>query len=564
MLSFLKISDLAILHDVDIEFGPGLNVLTGETGAGKSIVVDAIGLVLGSRGAAELVREGSERLRVEAQFDLLARPDGAQLLAAAGEDGEPEADPGALVVRRELTTQGRGRIHINDRLATLTSLRSLGELLADLHGQHQHQSLLRPEGQRDALDRFAGTIEARHEAARLHAELGQLQSARQDLSQGEADRLRRQESLTREAQEIEAAAIRPGEDADLAREESLLRNAAEVARLAGESFTLLSDDDDAVIARLAGAGERLRRLAVIDPEAARAAALADEARLAAAEAAASLSRYLDGAEFDPGRLEGVASRLNELARLKKRYGPTLEDVVAHRDRCRSDLDAITAGPGLLADLDARIETAGETWRRAAEALSERRSAAAARLAKCVAGELDALGMGGTRVEIAVDRMEDGAGGPAGLDRIEFLIAPNAGEGLRPLARIASGGELSRLMLALRNATAGQADTRLLIFDEVDSGVGGRVAETVGERLAALARRQQVLCVTHLPQIAALADHHYLIRKATRGGRTRAEVERLDGKGRIDELARMLGGSPEATARRHAEAMMSRRRGSASA
>ncbi|MGH9867523.1 MAG: DNA repair protein RecN [Candidatus Polarisedimenticolia bacterium] len=562
MLSFLKISDLAILDDVAIEFGPGLNVLTGETGAGKSILVDAIGLLLGARGSAELVREGRDRLRVEGQFDLKGRPDAGRVRAAAGDEPEDAGDE--MIVRRELSAEGRGRILLNGRIVTLAALRSVGDLLADLHGQHEHQSLLRSDGQRDALDRCAGALDLRERTAELDTSVRALDREHQDLARDDQDRVRREETLARELQDIERVSPRAGEEADLLREESLLRNGAEVARLAGEAFALLSDDDASAVTRLAGAEERLARLASIDPEAARAAALARDARLAASEAAASLSGYLDAGEFDPVRLEQVAGRLAELDRLKRRYGPSLEEVLAHLEEGRASLAALAEAPEKLKRLEEDLASARASYLQAAEALSARRLTASRQLARAVQKELEAMAMASTRVEIALDRLDPPAWGSHGLDRIEFLIAPNAGEGLRPLSRIASGGELSRLMLAVRNASAAHGDARTLIFDEVDSGVGGRVAETVGERLAALGRRQQVLCVTHLPQIAALADRHFRIGKHTAGGRTRAEVTLLDREGRVEELARMLGGSPSDTARRHAAAMITRRTGAPSA
>ncbi|HKY33272.1 MAG TPA: DNA repair protein RecN, partial [Candidatus Polarisedimenticolia bacterium] len=286
--------------------------------------------------------------------------------------------------------------------------------------------------------------------------------------------------------------------------------------------------------------------------------------LAAAEAAASLSRYLGGEEFDPGRLEAVASRLAALDRLRRRYGRSIEELIALRDASRAELEDLAEAPARLESLARELDRAEEAYRTAAEALSSARKKAAARLSRAVQSELRALAMGGTRVEIAVDPLPGGSGGALGADAVAFLIAPNQGEGLRPLSRIASGGELSRLMLAVRNASSASSDARTLVFDEVDTGVGGTVAESVGQRLAALGGSQQVVCVTHLAPIAAAADRHLRVAKEASGGRTRVAVTSLDRQGRIDELARMLGGGLTATARRHAEAMVGRRGGAATA
>ncbi|HZI92897.1 MAG TPA: DNA repair protein RecN [Patescibacteria group bacterium] len=555
MLSFLKITNLAILDDVSIEPGPGLNVLTGETGAGKSIIVDAIGLILGERGSTDLVRTGCDRLVVEAQFDLSRRTDLAHLARITGIE---ELEGGELVIRRELLANGRGRCLVNGRMVTLATLKTLGEALADLHGQHQHQSLLHSEGQQDALDRFAGALETRRDVAASCAVLRQHERERDDLAGRERERARRQDTLSIEISEIEAAAIRPGEDEELHREESLLRHAEEIARLATRGFTLLSEDDDSVMARLAGAEECAARLAAIDPHAAELLDAIREARAAASEAARGLSRYVDREEFDPARLEQVAARLSELDRLRRKYGASLADILEYHARAVSDLAALGGVAARLEELEGEIVQARARYLKQAGDLSTARSRAARRLEKAVEQELKSLAMDGTRMEIEVERSQDTEPSPHGMDSIVFLIAPNRGEEMRQLSRIASGGELSRLMLAVRNAAqAGRTDERTLVFDEVDSGIGGQVAEVVGQRLGALGCRQQVLCVTHLPQIASFADRHFQVTKKTTGARTRAEVLLLDDAGRIDELARMLGGSPLATARRHAAALLNR-------
>ncbi len=557
MLSYLKISNLAILDDVSLEPGPGLNVLTGETGAGKSIMVDALGLVLGERGSADLIRSGADRLIVEAQFEQGVSSAASAVLREGGLVGE-DGGSSEIVVRRELTASGRGRAWINGRVVTQTALKSLGETLADLHGQHQHQSLLREPGQREALDRFAAATELCREVAEAHEALVSLDVELEDLTSRERDKAARLEWLTQQVSEIEAVAPRPGEGEELAREESILRHSEEVARLAGEAFSFLSEEDDSIVTRLGAVQERLARLAEIDTGAAEGVSLLAQAQIAAAEVAGLLARYRDRDDMNPRRLEEVATRLVDLQRLERKYGGSLESVAAHLEWARGEVAS-------LGEASTRIEALLEEARRArdryyavARRLSARRRDAARRLQEALGEELCSLAMEGTRVEVALSSSVDAEPASHGIDSVEFLIAPNRGEQVRPLGRIASGGELSRLMLGLRNITNSSRDHRTLVFDEVDSGIGGRVAEAVGLRLEALARSHQILCVTHLPQIASFADRHFLVTKGSSGPRTCATVQRLDGEKRVEEIARMLGGSPPDTARRHAAAMMSRR------
>lgn len=559
MLSYLKISNLAILEDVSLEPGPGFNVLTGETGAGKSIVVDALGLVLGEKGSGEMVRSGCDQLVVEAQFDLTDRPDASIFAALAGLD--TESWDGDLIIRRDLAPNGRGRVHVNGRLTSLAALRSLGERLADIHGQHGHQSLLREEGQRDALDGYAGTGPLKAEVASAHAVLRDLERELEELKAMEMDRARSVEMLRHTVEEIEAVAPAPGEDEDLRREESLLRNAEEIARLSSECLGLVSEDDDSVVVKLGVARDRLARLAELDPAAGEAVSLAAEAHVAATELGRVLARAADVEEADPGRLDRVASRLAAIDRLTRRHGGTIGAILEELERARAGLEELGTVSDRLAGLPERLAGARSAYGALAGKLTARRLKASEGLAAELGTEVRPLGMESARFLIRVDPRE--APGPDGMDRIEFLLSANAGEELRPLERIASGGELSRVMLAVRNAGSDASDGRSLIFDEVDSGIGGRVAGMVGRRLAQLARRQQVLCVTHLPQIAVLADRHFCVGKRARGPRTVAEVTQLDDRGRIDEIARMLGGSPADVARRHAEAMMTRSRGAAS-
>ena len=566
MLSFLKIENLAIVQSLSLEFGPGFNVLTGETGAGKSIIVDAVGLLLGERGTAEMVRTGADRLTVEGHFEIAGREDLAALLGRIGIDAGEEG----VILRREHTSAGRSRAFINGSMVTLQQLREVGDHLADLHGQSPHQSLLGLEGQREILDRFGG---AEKEAAKVRetaALVKRLLEERGRLRGRNEQRARLTDSLGAEIREIEEAAPSAEEEMELKRQESLLRHAEEVVRLAAESSDLLNEADVSAISLLGAAKVRLRRLAEIDGRCLEALQAADEALAAMNEAIRIVEPYREQSEYDPARQEWVATRLATLDRLKRKYGATLEGVMGHLARAREELAALGGAEKRLESIDFEVTQAAAAYGQAAEALSRMRREAARRIEEAIRPELKSLSLRGCSFIVAFDLHEDPesevlvSGRPVpcrkeGLESMEFLIAPNPGEEPRALARIASGGELSRIMLALRTVSKAGGDGRCLIFDEVDAGIGGVVADALAGRLKALAARHQVLCVTHLPQVAAQADRHFRVVKETREGRTRAAVTELQAGERVEELARMIG-SPEApTARRHAAALISGRK-----
>jgi DNA repair protein RecN (Recombination protein N) len=566
MLSFLKIENLAIIESLSAEFGPGLNVLTGETGAGKSIIVDAVGLLLGGRGGAEMVRTGCDRLCVEGVFDTEGK---GSILQALEKNGIGPAEEG-LILRREITSSGRSRAFVNGSLATLQQIKEIGESLADLHGQHQHQSLLRADGQREALDRFGGLGDLASDVAAAASALDALLAERSGLLETERGRARREDSLAAEIAEIESAAPRIEEEADLKREEALLRHAEEILALADEACLLLNEDDASILARLGTVRERLSRLAAIDGRCADALRSVEEARVGLKEALRDIEPYREQGDYEPGRADAVASRLAVLDRLKRKYGPGIEDVIAYLAKAKEESAALGGAAERLAAIVADVDRAAARYAAAAGKLSRRRREASKTLEGAVRKELKPLAMDACRFEVALEIREDPASaivvdgrhvaaGRDGIESIEFLIAPNPGEDLRPLARIASGGELSRLMLALRTASESRTDARALVFDEVDAGIGGAVADAVAQRLKSLSRRQQVLCVTHLPQIAAAADRHLRVEKAASGGRTRVSVEDLGDAARVDELARMLGSSGAPTARKHAAALISARK-----
>jgi DNA repair protein RecN (Recombination protein N) len=554
MLKLLRINNIALIPALEVEFGEGLTLLTGETGAGKSILIDALGLLLGDRASPELIRSGEDRAAVEAVFEV---EDASALLEERG----LTADGDEVVVRRELQASGKGRATVNGALVPVSLLRDLASRLTVIHGQHEPQGLLDPATHVDLLDHFAGTGDGRP-LAEYFRDLRAAEAALERLRGDRREAERRREMLEFQATEIERACLVPGEEEALRVEKARQANAGRLASLSGEAYSLLYDDEGAALSRLGQVFRRVEELASIDPSfqpflEARAAALAPLEDLAL-----RLRDYRDELELSPGRLDEIEARLAAVERLKKKYGATVEDVLAFGERRRRELDLASSPEEQERALEARRERLGAAYLERARALSKKRRAAAPELRKRVQAELAQLAMEKTRFEVAFTPADaDAALDPSqwterGLERAEFLLSPNPGEELRPLARIASGGELSRIMLGLKSVVRADTPGLTLVFDEVDAGIGGRVAEVVGRKLKAVAARQQVLCVTHLPQIAALADHHLAVLKRVEKGRTVTTVERLDDDARAEEIARMLGGETiTATARQHAREML---------
>jgi DNA repair protein RecN (Recombination protein N) len=541
MLRFLKIGHLAVIDAVEVEFEPGLNVLTGETGAGKSILVEAVGLLLGGRASGDLVRTGEDAATVEAIFE------------SGGEE---------LLVRREITAQGRSRAFVNGALATAGALKDLSARLVELHGQHEHQTLLDPATHLAVIDTFGGLdrllepTAAAFDAWRAAVE----ESAR--VRRAVADRDARQELVAFQLHELDRAALKsapPGElaeDAELAATRQVLASAERVERLCAESYASLYESDSAVLAGLGGVWKRVGELASLDPQFRPYVEARDAIKSQLEDLAMFLRRYADSIDASPARLQQVEERLALLERLKRKYGPTLEDVIARRDALRRELQDLEGGDERLAVLDRQAATARAAYLDAAKALGDARRRVASDFGRQLEKLLAELAMDRTRFEVRFNPslLPESAWSGHGIDAAEFFVSPNPGEELRPLARIVSGGELSRIMLAIKTLTAtsrhgfSEADDRPpsaaapgLIFDEVDAGIGGRVADVVGRKLRTLGSAFQVLCITHLPQIAAYADAHFGIDKRVERGRTRATVARLDDRGRVEELARMLGG-----------------------
>ena len=545
MLTCLRIRDLAIVDCLDIEIGPGLNVITGETGAGKSILVDALELLLGSKGRSELVRTGADHAEVEALFEVGDDPSLARQLAGLGL--EPASE---LIIRRRLLANGRTRAFINGQLATAQQLGSLSQDLLDISSQHEHHMLSNAATHLTYLDESAGLGPLCNEVAEKH------RRAKSAFDQVEAfhaqlrDRCEREDLLRFQVGEIEAVSPQQGEESELQEQLGRLRHADALLQATSEASEALYEGDASVSELLSRIAERIGHATTLDPSL---SALHDQlegARAQLEDAGRELGAYARGVRADPERLMAIEERAHQLTRLKRKYGGTLEAVLSHLAKSREELAHLGDGEGFREQLaqtaEALLAEAGE----AAEELSRRRKEAASRLANAVGHELTSLGMSGARIEVELSLLEKRAGelwfrgarlSPAGRDRVEFLIGTNRGEPARPLSKVASGGELSRIMLAIKRVLSGLGPAGLYVFDEVDTGVGGAIAEVIGRKVQSVARQRQVVCITHLAQIAMFADRHFKVEKTTDGERTVSAVRRLTKREREQELARMLGG-----------------------
>ncbi len=549
MLVELHLKNLAIFEDERIVFGEGLNVITGEPGSGKSLVAGAIGLLLGSKADPDRIRSGADDAEVEALFSVDAN---AKSQPAEMQDGE-------LVLRRSLRRAGRGGAAINGGLAATAQLVTLALKLVSLVGQHEHQRLLDPTWHQVLLDRSAGLWELRRE---LKAQVGRWRELEVELATLRADAARRDATLARiatELAELERVAPKPGEDADLAREREVLRHAGELTEVAARGRELLYEGDQAALTLVERVRAELTRAQRLDPALVEITKLLEPTEIALQEAGRALISYGSAIDADPDRLESIEARLSALERLKRSHGGTLAEVLEKAAALRAERARFEREPGRLDALASELAEAERAARLAARAVSERRSAHAPVLAAAIERELETLGMEACRfrVEVASPGSDEACDPrPDGWDEVRFLITPNPGEDLKPLDRIASGGELSRVFLALSRHLEASDEQPSLFFDEVDAGIGGAVAEVVGQKLREIARHTQVLCVTHLPQIACLGDRHIKLWKETVGARTVAHAEEVRGEARVREVARMLGGAElTETTLKHASEMI---------
>ncbi|MEP7222086.1 MAG: DNA repair protein RecN [Novosphingobium sp.] len=547
MLTRLAIRNIVLIEALDLDFSRGLGVLTGETGAGKSILLDAVGLILGNRADSGLVRAGEDRASVTASFEFSALPPG---IRAVLDEAELEVEPGEpLIIKRQLKSDGGSKAFINDQPVGVALLRELAGYLVELHGQHDDRGLVNPRGHRALLDRFARADVQGIEAAwrQWRAAEDALAEAKARLDQAATDR----DLLLAHLEELVALTPEEGEEAELAEARSTMQKGE---RLAGDLAELqrLWAGSDSALASLRSAGRRLDRIAGEHPLLAEALAALDRAVIEAGEAEDKLNRATDALIHDPMALDRIETRLFDLRAAARKHNCQVDDLPAHMLLLRAALDAIDDGEAQIAELDRRAHESCLEYQARAEALSTTRFEAAQRLDKAVAAELAPLKLDSARFRTAIFRLPDDRWGPGGIDAVEFLIATNPGADFAPLGKIASGGELSRFILALKVALAEEGGAATVIFDEIDRGVGGAVASAIGDRLARLASTGQLLAVTHSPQVAARGDQHYMIAKSSQGTVTRTSVALLDDAGRQEEIARMLSGA-EITAEARAQA-----------
>lgn len=540
MLTELRIVNFALLEELRLQFDAGFTILTGETGAGKSLIIDAIALLVGGRASSEHIRHGQEEASLEAAFSL---PDGHPLIPRLREQGVLNDDASDLIVRRVLARSGRSRVYINGSLSPLHALEELGGTLVDIHGQHDQQSLLAPATQMQVVDGFGGLADRRAAYETVYGRWMRLRQEREQAVSQLKDRAGREDLLRFQHAELTEAAVQPGEEEALQQERKRLGAAQRIGVLTAEVLERLQADGQGVLAHLAAIDRALADLAEIDRAVGEAARLAGESRIGLKEVAGLVRAYADRLDGDPARLGVVEDRLALLQQLKKKYGGTLEAILEAQQRIAHELETLEGGSAALEACDGAIAECAQELRRQAQHLSQKRGEAAKRMAKAVRQELSALRMGQTVFEITVTpEPEGGEPGPHGVDRVEFQFSANPGEPVRPLSKVVSGGELSRVMLAIKTVLAGRDQVPVLIFDEIDTGVGGAMAEAIGERLRGLGRYHQVFAVTHLPQVAAQAHQHLCVEKTSRGTRTLTTVSVLRGAAREQEIARMLGGA----------------------
>jgi DNA repair protein RecN (Recombination protein N) len=555
MIAELAIRNFAIIDHLQLQFEPGMNAITGETGAGKSIIIDALGAVLGERVGTDVVRGGAVSATAEAVFEVCEdhRVEVEGLLADLGIDPED----GTVILSRQIQSAGRSTARINGRPVTVSSLSQLGSILVDIHGQSEHLKLLRASAQLDALDHYAGTQNLRDQVRDLARALRSVRESRARLRTGEREREQRIDLLRYQADEISAAALEPGEDERLVNERSVLANAERIAIDAATALeAIVPEDDGGAATRLRAALLSIQRIADVDASAAELVERANELVVLSDDLALDLRRYVETVESDPARLVQLEDRLDLIQKLKRKYGATIEEIEGHRERTETELEQLT-GAGFddaaLAEDEAHLAAQLTPL---LNKLTVERRAAADRLERAIDEAIAELGLGSAQVRIAIGPMPEVT--ETGGDAVEFLFAPNKGEPLKPLARIASGGETARLMLALKSVLAEGDRTPSLIFDEIDVGVGARSGQAVGDKLWSLTNGHQVIVISHLPQIAAFANAHFMIEKDEVGERTVTTVRKLEGDERLDELAEMIDGKPVSPeSRAAAEQLMDR-------
>lgn len=567
MLRFLNISNLALIDTLQIEFQPGLNVLSGETGSGKSIIIDSLGILLGDRLSQEMIRSGETRAFVEGVFDCQNNTPLIELLSESGIEGAEEE----IIIRREIGSNSRGRIFVNNQIATLGLLKAIQPHVMDIHGQGEQQSLLSPETHLNVLDAFAGAAARRQKTVQAYDQLATLVKELEANRQNESKRLKALDMIEFQLSEIEQANLSDGEDVELESERLLLANAEKLASLCSEVYQSLYEDENSVLSRLAVAQRRLSDLADLDGKFSSYLEQLANAKYIFDDVSFFVGDYVDNIQASPERLQFVEDRLVEIQRLKRKYGGSVTEILATRDKLLEEKDALLHSEERHKEIESELNLALKTYEQEASAIKSLRRKAAPKLEQAVAQELADVALGAGRFSVrfsasATNQLAEKLFSLTGIkvdfisklggETVEFYFSANTGEELKSLRAVASGGELSRLMLVLKTVTAPTLFPRTLIFDEIDAGIGGRVAEAVGHRLKRLAKTNQVLCITHQSQIARYADAHFLVSKGVTGQRTITKVEHLDNNGRIDELVRMIGGTATAVAaRKHAKELL---------
>jgi DNA repair protein RecN (Recombination protein N) len=570
VLTELRLENYAVIDNLVVEFGHGLNLLTGETGAGKSILIDALALLLGDKASSEVIRTGAERAVVAAVFEAEGSSSKAleKILETNGLD---ESDDGSIILRREISNSGKGRVFVNNQPATVAVLKQLAPHLATIHAQNESILAFDGPARLGLLDAYAGSQQEPVQTA--FAAWKDIRTRIDELERGEQDRLRLVDLWIFQKREIEEARLQSGEDERLESEKRVLANAEKIYNAAMNAFDLLYEGNGSTASSLRAAHKQVEELSRYEPKFQEALAALDSARISVEDVGATLRDYAGGIQASPEHLAEVEDRLALLDRMKRKYGPTLDEAIAFGADVARKLSEVENKDEILQQLRKELAQAATEYLRAARALARKRSEAARRLEKLVEAEINDLAMKSAfRIEITTSE-EEGNWSASGIDQVVYMISTNPGEPLRRLEDIASGGEMSRVMLALKasveagkpeaaKASAGRtpkaqrAAQRTLVFDEIDTGIGGRAADAVGKKLKALARANQVLCVTHLPQIATFGDHHYVIEKTERAGRTRTSIRAVTGEERTEEVARMLSGAKlTETSRKHAEQMI---------
>lgn len=543
MLVELTIRNIALIESLQLEFAQGFNVLTGETGAGKSIVVDSVNLALGGRADRDMIRTGAEKGMVQALFDVSGNARAKRFL----QDLDIDAEDGLIAVRRELSRSGRNVCRISDVVVPVNTLKQLTSMLMDVHGQHEHQALLNPSRHIDFLDGFGGAAvsAAREKVAKLYADRAGIGSELKNLLKDVSEKERLSDMLVFQIQEINSAKLKPGEEQKLEKKLAVLENAEKIRGGVGNAYALVYQGDgrgSSAQEALLRAAESMDRIASIDDRYSALAGRLRELYYGAQDVGYELQAILDDLDFEPDLIDKIAGRLDLISRLERKYGPSLDDVIRFGREAEARLNDLKTSDESIIELKKRYRAADAELRAACVELTELRRASSESLSGAICGQLKDLGMAKTRFEVRIEPLEKPSAN--GMDRVEFMISPNPGEPLRPLASIASGGEISRVMLALKAISMDSEEVDSMIFDEIDTGVSGRMAQVVGEKMCMIARSRQVLCVTHLPQIAALGDAHFLVEKIAGDDRTDTLVRPLDQDGRVHELARLVGGAAE--------------------